>query len=270
MRRYFIILLGMVLAGTVVLAGPVRDDDDKTPAWRQSIRRLHPERERAKAMKKLQEEMSRHTNQTADPWDTADQVWGEVDVPTDALRDSTAAEGHLLTPGETAVPRRLRWHDDPVLVGWDQLQDFLVIDDGEYRSKYVSPDATTDEAYFAFAVTDSVVGPLRLCLRYCGNRPLHYDQVVFTIDGFDYMFYPFDTLVERLDDGRSLERSDDVLRAGYKDLVYALAHGHWVMMKLCGDGGVNHVKMLSDGQIDDFAHTLALYRLMGGTFLDKR
>lgn len=58
--------------------------------------------------------------------------------------------------------------------------------------------------------------------------------------------------------------SDDVLRPAYKDLVYALAHSHWVIFKLTGSSGISHVKMLTDGQRDDFANTLALYRLLGG------
>ena len=35
-------------------------------------------------------------------------------------------------------------------------------------------------------------------------------------------------------------------------------------IKLLSARGISHVKMLTDGQRDDFAHTLDLYRLMGG------
>ena len=94
MKKYIELLLIVLLAVPVVRAGG--DDDDKTTVHKREIRRLHPERERLKAMKKLQEQRSRKAEPKDDPWDTSDEVWGTVDVPPD-LRDSTAVEGHRLT-----------------------------------------------------------------------------------------------------------------------------------------------------------------------------
>jgi hypothetical protein len=48
-------------------------------------------------------------------------------------------------------------------------------------------------------------------------------------------------------------------------LVYALAHSNWIALKLMSRRGINHVKMLTDGQRTDFANALDLYRLLGGT-----
>lgn len=255
-----------MLAAPLGMAGDGRDDDNKTGMQRE-IRRLHPERERAKAIKKLQEQMSRRAEEKADPWDTSDEVWGTVDVPRTAVHDSAAVEGHRLTslPAVNNDAQRLMWRDEPVTVSVDDLMPyFSITDDGECRSKYVLSDSATSEVYFAFDLNDSVTGPLRLCMRYCADAPVEFDQLTFTIDGFDYIFYPVDPQCKPLVGGQYLSFCDDVIHAGYKDLVYALAHGHWMMFKLQGMGGVSRVKVLTDGQREDFSQTLALYLLLGG------
>ena len=283
-------LLLIALMALPAVAGSMGDDDDKDPSIRPGIRRLHPERERAKAMKRLQEQMSRKAEPKADPWDTSDEVWGTVDMPPQALRDSNAVEGHRLqqlhtskTPAEQAALdsllsmdysigeygyHRMTWRDLPVTASVDQLMPYFTVEEGECRSKYVSLDTTSNEVYFAFTINeeDSLPGPLRLCVHYCADDPLDFDQMVFTIDGYDYPFYPANPQRGTLDVGLYWEHSDDVLREVHKDLVYALAHSNWVALKLLSTRGIHHVKMLSDGQRDDFAHTLDLYRLAGGTF----
>ena len=116
------------------------------------IRRLHPGRERAKAIKKLQEQMSRKAEPKADPWDTSDEVWGTVDLPPVTARDSNAVEGRRLTPGTGLQQagdesltgrggRRMTWRDQPVTATIDQLMPgFTVAEDGDYYSRYVSRD----------------------------------------------------------------------------------------------------------------------------------
>ena len=74
LKKYIILLLVALLAVPVGMASVARDDDDKDPSIKPGIRRLHPERERAKAVKKLQEQMSRKAESKADPWDTSDEV----------------------------------------------------------------------------------------------------------------------------------------------------------------------------------------------------
>ena len=287
------LLLVILLAAPVGTASATRDDDDKGPSIQRGIRRLHPERERAKAMKKLQEQMARKAEPKDDPWDTSDDLWGTVDLPPVALKDSAAVEGRRLKPrqlGTSKTPeeqaaldsllaidysltefgyRRMKWRDLPVTRTIDQLMPgFVLNEDGDYVSKYVSFAPTSNEVYFAFAMAegDSLPGPLRLCVRYCADDPLDFDQLIFSIDGYDYLFYPSDHHHSTLPDGLYCETSDDVLTASYKDLVYALAHSNWVALKLVSTRGIHHVKMLTDGQRSDFAATLDLYRLLGGNF----
>lgn len=293
MRKYLVLLLAALMAVPAGMAAPARDDDDKDPSIQRGIRRLHPERERAKAMKKLQEQMSRKAEPKEDPWDTSDEVWGTVDLPPVAVKDSAAVEGHRLkprqqrtskTPEEQAALdsllaidytetefgyRRMKWRDLPVTTTIDKLMPgFVQNEDGDYVSKYVSLEPTSNEIFFSFAMAegDSLPGPLRLCVRYCADDPLDFDQLIFSIDGFDYPFYPSEHEHGTLPGGLYWESSDDVLGASYKDLVYALAHSNWVALKLVSTRGIHHVKMLTDGQRSDFAAALNLYRLLGGTF----
>ena len=286
MKRFILLLMAALLIVPMGIASITPDDEDKDPSIKPGIRRLHPERERAKAIKKLQEQMSRKADPNADPWDTADEMWGTVDLPPVAIKDSTAVEGRRLSgTSKTATEqaaldellntdysikeygmgiRRMVWHDEPVTATIEQLLPYITTDGGECLSKYVNREKTSNEAYFVFTFQDSVVGPLRLCVQYCADDPLNYDELTFNIDGFDYMLYPSDPQRGKLDGNLYWEMSDDELRTAHKDLVYALAHSHWVILKLKGESGISHVKMLSDGQRDDFAHLWALYRLLGG------
>ena len=286
-------LLIALLAVPVGLASGVGDDDEKGAGVQREIRRLHPERERAKAMKKLQEQMSRKAEVKADPWDTSDEVWGTVDLVPMTAKDSTAVEGHRLPPRQSRTSKtpaeqaaldsllsidytpveygyhRMTWRDLPVTRTLEQLSPgFVVTDEGECMSRYVSLEKISNEIYFVFTVkdSDSVPGPLRLRVQYCADDPLDFDQIIFTIDGFDYPFYPGQPQRETLPGGLYSERSDDVLNMPYRDLAYALAHSHWVAVKMVSTRGIHHVKMLNDGQRSDFADTLDLYRLLGGGF----
>lgn len=293
MKRFAILLFIVLMAVPVGMAQSSRDDDVKTPSTQREIRRLHPERERAKAQKKLKEQMSRKADPNADPWDTSEDVWGTVDLPRETVKDDNAVEGRRLlhttkSPAEQAMLdsllnvdysiteygyRRMRWRDLPVTKTIDQLlPSFVERDSGDYVSKYVSYELTSNEVFFTFAMdeVDSLPGPLRLCVHYCADDPIDFDQLIFSIDGYDYPFYPGETIHGELDDGLYWQWSDDVLKAPYKDLVYALAHSHWAAIKLMSIRGIHHVKMLTDGQRADFAATLDLYRLLGGDFPENR
>ena len=289
LRRYIISLLVALLTVPMGMASVARDDEDKDPSIRPGIRRLHPERERAKLVKKLLEQRARKADPNADPWDTSDDAWGTVDLPPLTSPDGNAVEGRRLnslprtskTPAEQAHVdsllagdysiqeygyRRMTWRDLPVTTTIDQLLPGFKSDEtGDCYSRYVSRDKTSNEVYLVFDLNeDSVPGPLRLCVQYCGASPLNYDQVIFHIDGFDYIFYPAEPKQGVTASGQRWERSDDVLHPAYKDLVYALAHSHWVVLKLVGYNGISNAKVLTDGQRDDFANVLALYRLLGG------
>ncbi len=293
LKKYCLMLLIALMAMPALAALPVGDDDDKDPSIRPGIRRLYPQRERAKAMKKLREQMSRKAEVKADPWDTSDELWGTVDLVPETPKDSAAIEGHRLNPYQSHTSktpteqsaldsllsidyspveygyRRMTWRDLPVTKTVEQLlPGFVMTDEGDCMSRYISRDKISNEIYFTFAMqdSDSIPGPLRLCVQYCADDPLDYDQIIFTIDGFDYFFYPREPQREALSGGLYSERSDDVLNLAYRDLAYALAHSHWVAAKLVSTRGIHHVKMLNENQRSDFADTLDLYRLMGGTF----
>ena len=279
-----------MLLAPVAMASSVHDDDDKDPSIRPGIRRLHPERERAKAIKKLMEQRSRKADPNADPWDTSDEVWGTVDLPPVTVKDGNAVEGQRLTPimrtsktpaEQAAIDsllaedysikeygyRRMSWRDLPVTKTLEQLTPgFTMDEDGDCYSRYVTRDNSSNELYFVFKMgEDSLPGPLRLCVQYCADDPLDFDQLIFTIDGYDYPFYPSTTEHGTIGEDLYWERSDDVLQPVHKDLVYALAHSNWVALKLLSTRGIHHVKLLTDGQRSDLANTLDLYRLLGGT-----
>ena len=286
-KRYILLLLVALIVAPAGMAVNVCDDDDKDPSISPGIRRLHPERERAKAVQKLREQMSRKADPNADPWDTSDEVWGTVDLPPENTKDSMAVEGYRLThrtsktaaeqaaldsllAGDYSIKeygyRRMTWRDLPVTTTVDRLMPYFVLDeDGDCYSRYVSRERGSNEVFFAFVLDeDSVPGPLRLCVQYCADDPLDFDQLLFTIDGYNYPYYPVNHQSGTLDGGLYWEMSDDVLQPAYKDLVYALAHGHWVAIKFMSTRGIHHVKMLTEGQIEDFSHALDLYRLVGG------
>ena len=290
LTKYCLLLLVALLLAPVAMASSVHDDDDKDPSIRPGIRRLHPERERAKAIKKLMEQRSRKADPNADPWDTSDEVWGTVDLPPVTVKDGNAVEGQRLTPimrtsktpaEQAAIDsllaedysikeygyRRMSWRDLPVTKTLEQLTPgFTMDEDGDCYSRYVTRDNSSNELYFVFKMgEDSLPGPLRLCVQYCADDPLDFDQLIFTIDGYDYPFYPSTTEHGTIGEDLYWERSDDVLQPVHKDLVYALAHSNWVALKLLSTRGIHHVKMLTDGQRSDLANTLDLYRLLGGT-----
>lgn len=262
-KRYLLLLLVALMTVNIGVGTTSRDDDDKSKP--QDIRRLHPERERARAQKQLIDEMSRKAEQKADPWDTADEVWGTVDMPR-AVKDSAAVEGHRLPSSPADGEGRMTWRDEPIVTPIDQLLPGVTVDDGEYRSKYVSVDSLSNEVYFAFTIPegDSVPGPLRLCLHYSGDMAIDYDQVIFTIEEYNYLFYPVVTRHGITATGQYWMVSDDELQYPHRDLVYALSHGRWGMIKFLGTHGASRVKVLNDGQLNDFANTLSLYLLLGG------
>jgi hypothetical protein len=146
----------------------------------------------------------------------------------------------------------------------DLNQQFTVVN-GCYTPRDVHIGVLECEYYLYFMI-DSTGTPTQLLLhvQYCADDPLDFDQLLFTIDGYNYPYYPVNHQSGTLDGGLYWEMSDDVLQPAYKDLVYALAHGHWVAIKFMSTRGIHHVKMLTEGQIEDFSHALDLYRLVGG------
>jgi len=213
------------------------------------------------------------------------------DQPTDeataaVTNGTTTVQGRRLSSGKTATDKaelerllnadysikqydassfRMTWKDEPVQSTEKQLLPYFTLDGNRYLPYGISQSNTTNAVYFYFDVNDGEPGPLRLRVQYYADDPINYDELVFTIDGFDYVFFP-DSPQRGTASGRMYwENSDDVMRHNDRDLVYALAHAHWMMLKLKGTDGVSHVKMISDSQRQDFSRALQLYRLLGGT-----
>jgi len=287
----------------------VPDDKDYDESIRKPIRRLHPERERAKAIKKLQEQRAHKAVPKADPWDTSDEAWGTVEVVPVAVTDSvsddfddtsldeggrhvTTAQGRRLSSGnatsksaadkaqldallnadysikqyEAPGARRMTWRDEPVTATRDQLEPFFDITATRCLPRGIGLDTASNEAFFYFDLDANghASGPLRLRVQYCADDPLDFDELVFNVDGHDYVFFPRDMRQGTI--GKMYwQTSDDDLRAVDRDLAYALSHSHWMMLKLKGSNGISHVKMLTDSQRDDFARALQFYRLLGGS-----
>jgi len=302
-------LIALLIACSFVaamLATPIDDDRDYDESIRMPVRRLHPERERAKARAKLQKQMTQKADPNKDPWDTKDDPWGTVDLlPQQSLDTADVAAGEqfankmkntvmgrrlagdntsktaadkaelerLLSKDysihevEAIGARRMTWQDDPIDATREELMPHFVVIDGEYLPVGIDKDSKRANAvYFYFDISDGVLQPLHLRVQYYADDPLNYDQLIFTIDGHDYTFFPENLQRGKLSDEMYWENSDDPLHTQDKDLVYALAHSHWVLFKLQGTDGIKHVFLLDDEQRSAFARTLALYRLIGGTF----
>lgn len=169
-------------------------------------------------------------------------------------------------------PKRMTWQDDTIT----ETQEELI---GFFKSKVVSGynsilpknavvDNTTNDIYLYFTEDgQGNPGALRLRVQYYADDPLNYNDMVFQIDGFEYKFRPVNIKRGKGDGIMIWEQSDDELKTADKDLVYALSHcQYWAQLKLHGDDGMNHVKLISKEQIEDFSRTVKLYLLRGGSF----
>ena len=197
-----------------------------------------------------------------------------------ATQDTTGADKslmkELLSKDYTEIknylpeePKRMVWVDDTIKEAETDLIPFFSEKNSRLLPKGVSMDNTENAVYLYFTENaDGTPQPLRFRIQYYADDPLKYYEAVFNIDGFEYRFKPANFnrgQVKKM----YWENSDDELTCDDKDLVYALAHGQWVQLKLLGADAINHVKTLTDDQIQDFYRTLQLYRLKGGTFMEK-
>ena len=163
------------------------------------------------------------------------------------------------------APKRIVWQDDVITDTLELLQAKVKNAALGVMPFGVSTDNTENAVYLYFKEgVDGKPEPLRMRIQYYADDPLNYYEAVFTINGFDYHFKP--TNFKRgKEKGRMIwENSDDVVTAADKDLVYALAHCDWALLKLLAPNGINHNKRLSDEQLAAFRHVLNLYLLKGG------
>jgi len=294
LKRLLTALFIALIAATATTAAIVPDEKDYDASIRKPVRRLHPERERAKAIKKLQEQRARKAEVKADPWDTTDEAWGTADVIPEHKDDAqsansvtaskTTVQGQRIYASDKAeleallnadyslkqydIPGayRMTWRDDPITGTRDELTPYFVMTNDQCVPRSVTPGNTSNAVYFYFNMDGDYPGPLHLRVQYYADDPINYDELVFTIDGFDYVFFPQAPQRGKTAQQMYWENSDDVMHTADKDLVYALGHSHWAMIKLKGADGINHVKMLNEQQLLDLSRTLQLYRLLGGTW----
>lgn len=286
MRKYIIYIAMALFAASAMPLAAQNSEDDYDESIRMPIRRLHPEREREKARKKLQQELdAKNKSQQVD-----DEDW-EDNQPKSKKKDNRRVVGKVAAPRSTAdkslinellnknydlveyvpaAPQPLTWRDDPVTESENELLMQVSKTSPQTGTvRYMPRDvtmATTENAFYAYFTTSgSQVEPLRLRVQYYADDPLQFNDIQFQINGFDYS-YRATSPRRGKGTGRMIwELSDQVVQTSDKDLIYALAHARWVRMLLVGADGTKHVKMLTEKQIRDFYSILQLYRLMGGT-----
>lgn len=276
----------MALFAVTSLPAMAQSEDDYDESIRMPVRRLHPEREREKARKKLQQELDakNKANQPVDDWDDASQpndkkkkdkrrVVGTAPAPVTTGDKSRLNEllnkDYSLVQYAPETPVRPTWQDDPIVESESELLSLLdkrstgtgVM---RYMPRGVSM-STTENAFYAYFTTDGArVDPLRVRVQYYADDPLQFNDIQFIIDGFNYDYRAISPKRGKGTGRMIWEQSDQVATASDKDLLYALSHARWVRMSLVGADGVKHVKMLTEQQIRDFYSILQLYRLLGG------
>lgn len=275
-------MLAMVVGCSLPVMAQSENDYDES--IRMPVRRLHPEREREKARKKLQQELdAKNKKQNVDDWEDASQnsakkkdtrrVVGSVPAAKStadkSLLDELLNKDYSLVQYTTSAPVRMTWRDDPVTESENELlmqlsKERVQAGVVRYMPKGVTMSKTENAFYAYFTSDGGRVAPLRLRVQYYADDPLQFNDILFTIDGFEYRYRALSP--ERgKGTGRMIwELSDQEVSASDKDLLYALSHAHWVKMHLVGSDGTKHVKMLTEMQIRDFYLVLQLYRLLGG------
>ncbi len=170
---------------------------------------------------------------------------------------------------EVYEPKRMEWKDDTITELQENLLPFMksntILGNKCLMPSSASVNNSSNELYLYF--TEDAQGnaqDLHLRLQYYADDPLNYNDMVFTIDGFEYKFHPVNIKRGKGDGIMIWEQSDDVVKVGDKDLVYALAHCNWAQLKLHGADDMSHVKLISDDQLKTFKQTLELFLLRGG------
>lgn len=262
-----------------------QNENDYDESIRMPVRRLHPEREREKARKKLQQELDskNKSQQDVEDWEDASQNSGKKKdtrrvVGSSPAPKSTADKSALnallnkdysLVQYVPAAPVRMVWRDEAVTESENELlmqlnKERVQAGVVRYMPKGVTM-SKTENAFFAYFITDGArVEPLRLRVQYYADDPLQFNDILFTIDGFEYRYRAVSPQRGKGTGRMIWELSDQEVSASEKDLLYALSHAHWVKMYLVGSDGTKHVKLLTETQIRDFYLVLQLYRLLGG------
>lgn len=293
MRHYFsLLLIAVALSFASVANAQVYhpDEDEYDESIRRPVRRLHPEREREKARKKLQAELDAKKQQQSavspddDPWSTtvsttpnnkrkSASAAGQSTTKTDAERERLQQlldADYSLKQYVAPAPEPMRWRDDPIVENTASLLRYVRRESGtQSQTRYLPAGASMQHQdngiFLYFDARDGRPDPLHLRVQYYADDPLRFNDIIFTIDGFDYT-YRARAPQRGKGTGRMIwELSDQHVTTADRDLVYALSHANWVRMALIGSDGIRHIKMLTEQEIKDFNNILQLYRAMGGT-----
>ena len=282
-----ILLLLFTIATTLCVSAQDRPESDRDydESIRRPIRRLHPEREREKAMKEYQKRQQAAA-QADDPW--ADSTATNADGKE--RRDSRHVAGRKAQPQQSTADKAAlhellnkdyslvqivpendykpyAWVDEPVNASEDSLLAHVSRTAQGAAIRYMPKGASmenTKNAFYLYFDERADIEPLRLRVQYYADDPLDFNRIDFEIDGYEYAYTPAHKRSGHVYGRMIWENSDEAVTTADKDLLYALTHCQWVRMSLVGRDGVNHVKLLSDDQIQGLKAVLQLYLLKGG------
>ncbi|MBQ7691915.1 MAG: hypothetical protein IJT30_12105 [Muribaculaceae bacterium] len=265
----------------VVAQDHPESERDYDASIRRPIRRLHPEREREKAMKAYQKQQAAKAD---DPWadSTATKmsakeqpdkrrVVGRRAQPQPATDKPDLQEllnkDYSLVQIVPEADKPYAWVDEPVQSGEDSLLARVSRTAQGAAIRYMPKGASmenTKNAFYLYFDERAAIEPLRLRVQYYADDPLDFNRIDFEIDGYEYSYTPAHKRSGHVYGRMIWENSDEAVTTADKDLLYALTHCQWVRMSLVGREGVSHVKLLSDEQIQGLRAVLQLYLLKGG------
>lgn len=279
----FLLLFTFATAVTAVAQSPWPDEEnERDESVRKPVRRLHPEREREKAIKEYLKEQESKQKTQDDAWEqpakkakpdkrkvvrrVAHQQSSTVDQ---AMLDELLSRDYSLGPvvPEAKAPEPYKWKDEPVEVAERDLMAVIGKEAHGSSMRYMPRDVSmklNENAFYLYFDEPSSSNKLRLRLQYCADDPLNFSRVDFVIDGFDYSYTPRNTKHGKLSARLYWENFDEPVTAADKDLIYALTHCSWAEMLLIGADGINHLKELSEDQLAALRAMLQLYQLRGG------
>lgn len=282
--RLFLLALLLGLPATAAAQNYHPDEDEYDESIRRPIRRLHPEREREKARKKLEAELNARNRAAAtdsSAWETEPTTasptkkTGRQPAPTGKTQAEQQRLQELLNADYSLkqyvapAPEPPRWREDPIETNTAQLLRHIRRESAtQGQTRYLPANASMQRQdngiYLYFDSRGNTPGPLHLRVQYYADDPLRFNNIVFTIDGFDFKYRAVAPQRGKHTGRMIWELSDQHVAAADKDLIYALSHANWVRMALIGADGIRHIKMLTPQEIQDFNNILQLYRSMGG------
>ncbi|MBO4870620.1 MAG: hypothetical protein J5565_01390 [Muribaculaceae bacterium] len=285
-RLLVIVLFTIATTCSVAAQSPWPDDEkDRDESVRKPVRRLHPEREREKAIKEYQKEQERLQRANGTWTDNEEEttpsrpkkdnrkVVGRVPHQQTSTSDKAAlkeilSKDYSLVQIVPDAPQPYKWKDEPVDENESDLLRVLNRGNEGSAMRFMPRNVTmqnTDNAFFLYFDERSVPDPLRLRVQYCADDPLRFSRIDFVIDGFEYSYTPVQTKRGKISARLYWEMSDEPVKQADKDLIYALTHCNWAEMLLIGADGINHRKELNEDQLKALKATLQLYLLHGGT-----